>query len=60
MLTFRLCLLHICVQAAELFLLIPNHNNRMNVMTVTKRGVCLSCQEREEKCLWTVQFSTKK
>lgn len=56
---FRLCLVHICVQAAELFVLIPNHNNKINVMTVAKLGVCISCQEREEKRLYTVQFSTK-
>lgn len=58
-LIFRLCLVHICVQAAELCVLIPNHNNKINVMTVTKLGVCISCQEREEKSLYTVQFSTK-
>lgn len=42
-LIFKLCLLHICAQATELILLIPNHNNRINVMTVTKP----SCQERQ-------------
>lgn len=44
-LIFRLCLLHICAQATELFFLTPNHNNRINVMTVTKP----SCQERQRK-----------
>lgn len=29
--------------------LIPNHSTRMNVMTGTKPGVCLSCQKTEEK-----------